>query len=104
MKPIHGKNIILRTVKISDAEFILEMRTQQNKAKYLSKIDNDIAKQKIFLQGYKQREVAGQEYYFLISNQEGDGLGLVRVYDLQKDSFCWGGAGLLKLVLPKQWQ
>ena len=35
---IYGKNINMRTVEIEDAEFIYNMRQNQEKTKYLSKV------------------------------------------------------------------
>jgi RimJ/RimL family protein N-acetyltransferase len=87
---ISGKNIQLRTAEISDAEFILELRTQSEKTKYLSQVENDLAKQQAWLVAYKQKEQKGEEYYFVIESKTGKKLGLVRVYDLQPNSFCWG--------------
>lgn len=87
---ILGKNIQLRTADISDAEFILELRTQTEKTKYLSQVDNDLAKQQAWLKSYKQKELNQEEFYFVIESKENEKLGLVRVYDLQPDSFCWG--------------
>ena len=42
------------------------------------------------LKNYKQKERTGLEYYFVIESKNGEQLGLVRVYDLLSDSFCWG--------------
>lgn len=97
---ILGKNIQLRTAEIDDSEFILELRTQTEKTKYLSQVDNDLAKQQAWLKSYKQKEQNGEEYYFIIESKLGEKLGLVRVYDLQPDSFCWG-SWLIKENAPK---
>ena len=97
---IAGKNIQLRTAEISDAEFILQLRTQSDKTKYLSQVENDLAKQQAWLLAYKQKEQNGEEYYFVIESKAGEKLGLVRVYDLQPDSFCWG-SWLIKDGAPK---
>ena len=90
MKPIQGKNINLRTAEVEDASFILELRMQIQKTQFLSQVKNDLTKQQAWLKGYKQKEQAGLEYYFVIESKQAEKLGLVRVYDLQPDSFCWG--------------
>lgn len=87
---ITGKTIALRTAEITDAEFILELRTQSDKTQFLSQVENDLAKQQTWLKAYKLKEQKGEEYYFVIESKTGEPLGLVRVYDLQPDSFCWG--------------
>jgi len=97
---IIGKNIKLLTAEISDAEFILKLRTQNHKTQYLSQVENDLAKQQDWLKSYKQKEQKGEEYYFVIESQAAEKLGLVRVYDLQPDSFCWG-SWLIKDSAPK---
>lgn len=87
---IKGKNIKLRTADVEDAEFILQLRLQEHKTQFLSKVNNDLTNQQAWLKAYKQNEQQGLEYYFVIDSQEGEKLGLVRVYDLQPNSFCWG--------------
>lgn len=97
---INGKNTQLRTAELKDAEFILQLRTQSDKTQFLSQVENDLAKQQAWLQAYKQKEQDGQEYYFVIETHAGEKLGLVRVYDLQPYSFCWG-SWLIKDSAPK---
>lgn len=90
MKSIQGKNINLRPAEVKDAEFILELRMQAHKAQFLSHVENNLKKQQAWLKAYKDKEQARAEYYFVIESKQAEQLGLVRVYDLQPDSFCWG--------------
>lgn len=90
MSTIQGKNINLRLARVDDAEFILSLRLQQHKSQYLSSVENDLAKQQAWLQNYQQKEQQGAEYYFVIESKQHENLGLVRVYALQPNSFCWG--------------
>jgi hypothetical protein len=39
---------------------------------------------------YEEKDAQGLEYYFVIESKQHEDLGLVRVYDLQLNSFCWG--------------
>lgn len=87
---ITGKNIQLRTAELNDAEFILNLRTQTEKIKYLSPVEKNLAKQLSWLKSYKLKEQQGEEFYFVIESKDQEKLGLVRVYDLKPDSFCWG--------------
>ncbi|PIX78858.1 MAG: N-acetyltransferase [Piscirickettsiaceae bacterium CG_4_10_14_3_um_filter_44_349] len=100
MNTIQGKNINLRPARVEGAEFILGLRLQQHKTQYLSPVENNLAKQQAWLQNYQQKEQQGLEYYFVIESKQHENLGLVRVYDLQPDSFCWG-SWLIKDNAPK---
>jgi RimJ/RimL family protein N-acetyltransferase len=90
MKTIQGKNINLRLAEVKDAEFILKLRMQTHKTQFLNQVENNLEKQQDWLKSYKQKERAGLEYYFIIESKHAEQLGLVRVYDLLSDSYCWG--------------
>ena len=97
---LNGKNINIRTVKIEDAEFIFNMRQNESKTKFLSKVSGDIETQKEWIINYKQRENQKKEFYFVIESKNSEKLGLVRMYDFQNNSFCWG-SWLIKEDAPK---
>ncbi len=97
---LNGKNINLRAVELGDAEFIYNMRQNQNKTKYLSKVTGDVKSQKEWIKNYKQREEDKKEFYFVIESKDKEKLGLVRMYDFKSDSFCWG-SWLIKENAPK---
>lgn len=97
---LEGKNINLRTVEIEDADFIYTMRQNRKKTKYLSKVTGTVDSQKEWIKNYKQREDEQKEFYFIIESKNKDKLGLVRIYDLKNDSFCWG-SWLIKEDTPK---
>ena len=97
---IYGKNINMRTVTTEDAEFIYNMRQNQNKTKFLSKVTGTVDSQKEWIKNYKQREEEKKEFYFVIESKDKRKLGLVRMYDFQDNSFCWG-SWLIKEDAPK---
>ena len=97
---IYGKNINMRTVTTEDAEFIYNMRQNQDKTKYLSKVIGTVKSQKEWIKNYKQREEEKKEFYFVIESKDKEKLGLVRMYDFQDESFCWG-SWLIKEDAPK---
>jgi len=97
---ISCKNINLRTVETDDAEFIYDMRQNKSKTKYLSQIQGTINEQKNWILNYKKRENDAKEFYFVIESKKNEKLGLVRIYDLKIDSFCWG-SWLIKENAPK---
>ena len=94
------KNLNLRSVAIEDAEFIYNMRQNQNKTKYLSRVTGTVESQKEWIKNYKQREEEKKEFYFVIESKDERKLGLVRMYDFQDNSFCWG-SWLIKEDAPK---
>ena len=56
------KNINLRLVSLDDAEFIVKLRSDERKNKYLNKADTNTEKQKEWLKLYKEREKLRQEF------------------------------------------
>lgn len=86
---IEGKHIILRLVQESDAQFILDLRTKE-KAKYLSKTDNNLDNQINWIKNYKNREKDGKEFYFVIENKESERIGLLRAYKIEDNSATSG--------------
>lgn len=84
---IIGKNIYMRLVELSDAEFIVSLRFDK-KNNFLTKVE--IEDQLKWLIDYKTRETAKTEYYFIIYKKTDEACGAVRVYDFIGSSFCWG--------------
>lgn len=83
-----GKNINLRLVELSDAEFIVNLRS--SKGTFLSKTSSQVEQQIKWIENYKIRENKKEEFYFIIESKEKENLGVIRLYDFQGDSFCWG--------------
>lgn len=84
---IYGKYVNLRDVEIKDAEFILSLRCDENKAKYLNKTEYNIKKQQEYISHYKTLD---NEWYFIIENKESKPIGTYRIYNLKEDSFSIG--------------
>jgi len=97
---IKGKTINLRTVEIEDTKFIFKMRQDELKTKFLSKVSGTLKDQEEWILQYKKREDNNEEFYFVIESKSAEKLGLVRIYDLQDNSFCWG-SWLIKENVPK---
>ncbi len=89
-KLTHPKHISFRLARVADSEFILSLRLNEHKNKYLSPVDNDLDAQKEWLLRYEGREREKKEFYYIIEGVDGRKLGAVRIYDFQGDSFCWG--------------
>ena len=86
-KEIRGFNISFTDVTLKDAQFILSLRTDTIKNKYLSKTENDIKKQEEWIADYLKKQ---REAYFIIRDKEHQPIGTVRLYDNIGTSFCWG--------------
>lgn len=92
---ITGNRLLLVDAKASDAEFILELRSDVNKNRYLSPTSPDLEKQLAWMEKYRFDD--SQAYFLILS--EGERIGTVRLYDPRLDSFCWG-SWLIKSAAP----
>jgi len=97
---LNGKNINLRVIRMDDAGFIVDLRKDIQKTKYLSQVKGTVKDQEQWISQYKIREKRLEEYYFIIESKAQKRLGLVRMYDFQDHSFCWG-SWLIKDNAPK---
>ncbi|NOT85555.1 MAG: GNAT family N-acetyltransferase [Methylococcaceae bacterium] len=95
-RQILGRTLIFRDANEHDAAFILELRTDSQKSRYLSATTADLEKQKTWLNLYSKQN---DQAYFIIENLQGEPLGTVRLYDAQGHSFCWG-SWILKVGAP----
>ncbi len=78
-----GKSVKLCLVSIEDYEFIHSIRVLPSSIKFLSQVDSDPLVQKHWLEGYKTRETAGKEYYFLIVRLDiAIPVGTIRAYNV----------------------
>ncbi|EHJ93081.1 GNAT family N-acetyltransferase [Vreelandella boliviensis] len=87
---LESKNILIRFVEESDADFILSLRLDNRYNTFLSAVSPDVKAQRNWIKKYKKDEERGEQYYFIIERLDGTPCGTVRVYDIRKDSFCWG--------------
>lgn len=94
---LSGQTLNLRNASVHDAEFILSLRVNEKKSKYLSKIANELSQQVSWLGRY---EALSDQAYFIIEDKYGISLGTVRLYDQVNDSFCWGSWIVKEGVAP----
>jgi len=90
---LEARTVYLRLVQEQDASFICSLRNDEQLNTYISKSTADEEAQRKWIIDYKQREIIGEEYYFIICRKSDDlQIGTVRLYDFQEDpkSFCWG--------------
>lgn len=88
--PVEGVQLRLRPVQPDDAPYLHRLRTDPRYNTHLSPVTGTIADQRAWIEGYKTREAAGQEVYFLIERRDGTPCGTVRLYDIHPDRFTWG--------------
>lgn len=79
----------VRLVCEEDAEYIVQLRTNPTKNRYIHSTLNDVKAQKEWIRLYKQREAEGKEYYFIFSYQD-ENVGVARIYEIEDDSFTSG--------------
>ncbi|MBV8911813.1 MAG: GNAT family N-acetyltransferase [Acetobacteraceae bacterium] len=83
----------LRFVEADDAEYIVQLRSNQELSRYLTASPADVEKQRQWILNYKERERQGQEFYFVIMSERLEH-GVVRMYDFREidgePSFSWG--------------
>lgn len=87
---LNSKNLMMRLVEESDAEYILNLRLDNKYNSYLSQVVDDLDIQRQWIRQYKQDEKNREQFYFIIEKKDGTPCGTVRIYDLCNDSFCWG--------------
>lgn len=90
-----GKTLIFRNATVEDAAFVLSLRTDSEKSRFLSSVSGDLTDQQDWLACYAE---ANDQAYFIIEYQD-EPIGTVRLYDSRGDSFCWG-SWVLKNTRP----
>lgn len=76
-KPLEGKYVNLREAEVEDAAFILALRTDPKKSRFIHQTDPDLQKQIEYMKHYKTLE---DEWYFIIENKQHEPLGTNSVY------------------------
>lgn len=77
---VDGPAFRLRPVRVEDAAFILELRTNPARSRYLHRVPNDLAEQQRWLEAYFERPA---DYYFLIENRSsGQREGTAGIYNV----------------------
>lgn len=88
-------NIILKPVEEEDAEFIIKLRTDDKKSRFISKTNDDIELQKEWIRSYKKREAVKEEFYFIAVDNNEEKFATYRIYDIG-DDICEIGSWVSK--------
>ena len=73
-----------------DAQFIHALRSDPMYNAHLSTVAGGAEDQRSWIEHYKLREATGTELYYVIERRDGVPCGVVRLYEIQEDSFTWG--------------
>lgn len=85
----YGLNV--RFVNESDAEFIVNLRTDEQLGRFINSTSPNIQDQIKWTRLYKEREKNGLDYYFIFEDSSnGEKLGVDRIYDITSVSFTTG--------------
>ncbi len=96
---IEGKYTNIREVEIGDAEFILSLRCDEKKSRFLHKTEYNIEAQQNYI---KSKKGLSTEWYFIIEDKNNIPIGTYRIYDLKEDSFCIGSWLMVDGATPEQ--
>lgn len=96
---IIGGFVNLRAVDINDAEFILSLRCNEEKAKFLNVTEYNLKKQQEYIEKISKKE---QEWYFIIERKNLEKIGTYRIYDVREESFCIGSWLMLDGVTSQE--
>ncbi len=78
-----------RFVNESDAGFIYKLRSDATLSKYIHDIHGGVGEQREWIRKYKEREMVGEEYYFIFYKKEVP-IGLFRLYSFHDTTFTSG--------------
>ena len=86
---VDGINYRLRPVRLTDAEFIINVRLEDLERNcFINKISSDIGLQEQWITNYLSRD---DDYYFVVENLlDGKPEGLISVYDINDGRGEWG--------------
>lgn len=98
-KPLEGKYVNLREVELDDAAFILALRCDEKKSRFLHKTENNLQKQIDYLKRYKTLD---NEWYFIIENKQHEPKGTIRLYDIHDGQFTGGSWLMSSDALPEE--
>lgn len=94
-KTIVGKKLTLKNVCLEDSQFILDLRVDPSKSRYLNQTSSLLDDQNNWIRNYQHSD---DQAYFVIKYGD-EKIGTLRLYDQHEDSFCWG-SWILKAGSP----
>ena len=86
MIEINKFGIKLRLIEEKDADFIVRIRTDSVKSKFISPTSSDIEEQRNWIREYKIREKRNEEFYFIAIDGSDEKFATYRLYNRNKDT------------------
>lgn len=80
---INKYNISLRLVEEQDANFIISIRNDDKKARFISRTYPHVELQKKWIKEYKKREKNGEEFYFIATDGNNEDFATYRIYKIE---------------------
>jgi len=87
---VEGPNLALRLIEPEDAGYVHGLRIDPAYNQHLSEVQGTAEDQRRWIETYKTREAEGREFYYIIERKDGVRCGLVRLYNIDAESFTWG--------------
>jgi len=91
--------LCVRFVNENDAEFIVKLRTDPRKSRYIKGTSPDVEKQRKWIFEHKKLQDSGGSFYFMFEKPEGNRLTISRIYDVEENNFT-GGSWLSAVDAP----
>ena len=86
--PIITYGFLFRYVEVTDAEFILSLRTDDKLSLHLNKTSHDVQDQINWIRDYKEREYKKKEFYVICCTPDNKTrFGVNRIYNIENNSF-----------------
>lgn len=82
---VEGHQLRFRAVVEADAEFILSLRTDPEKNRFISPVSADVDAQRQWIRRHRRSDL-----YFIVTAPDGQAIGTVRLYDQRGTSITWG--------------
>ena len=95
----NGLYVNLRCVELDDADFILSLRCNEEKSKFLHKTEYNIEKQKEYIQNCLNSK---EQYYFISEDKSGNRIGTIRIYNITDETFTGGSWLMVDGCSPEQ--
>lgn len=83
-----------------DSSFIISLRTNEKLSRYLHYTDDDLERQKKWMQNYEERHKNGEDYYFVYSYNEIP-FSVNRIYNIMENSATGGSWICVPGTLPE---
>jgi len=87
---VKGPNLTLRLIEPNDAALFLACAPNPLYNQNLSAVRGTVDDQRRWIEAYKDREAERSEFYYVIERKDGTPCGVVRLYDIDANSFTWG--------------